>query len=28
MSGDLGLVMPLFGDGAFIFPMVNFVWNW
>jgi hypothetical protein len=28
MSGDLGLVMPLFGDGGVIFPMVNFVWNW
>jgi hypothetical protein len=28
MSGDLGLAMPLFGDGTVIFPMVNFVWNW
>lgn len=28
MSGDLGLAMPLFGDGTFIFPLVNFVWNW
>jgi hypothetical protein len=28
MSGDFGIAMPLFGDGGFIFPMVNFVWNW
>jgi hypothetical protein len=28
MSGDLGFAMPLFGEGTFIFPMVNFVWNW
>jgi hypothetical protein len=28
MSGDLGFVVPLFGEGTMIFPMVNFVWNW
>lgn len=28
MAGDLGLAMAMFGDGAFVFPLVNFVWNW
>jgi hypothetical protein len=28
MSGDLGLAVPAFGDGTFVFPLVNFVWNW
>jgi hypothetical protein len=28
MSGDIGFAVPLFGDGAFVFPLVNFVWNW
>jgi hypothetical protein len=28
MSGDLGLMIPLLGDGTVIFPIFNFVWNW
>lgn len=28
ISGDLGLATALFGDGAVVFPLVNFVWNW
>lgn len=28
MSADLGLGAPAFGEGAILFPLVNFVWNW
>lgn len=28
MSADLGLAMPIFGEETFVFPLVNFVWNW
>jgi hypothetical protein len=28
MSADLGLAMPIFDEGVFVFPLVNFVWNW
>lgn len=28
MSADLGFAMPMFGEGAILFPVVNFVWNW
>lgn len=28
LTADLGLAMPVFGDGLFVFPIVNFVWNW
>jgi hypothetical protein len=28
ISGDLGLALPLFGEGTVVFPLVNFVVNW
>jgi len=28
LSADVGLATPIGGDSAFVFPIVNFVWNW
>jgi hypothetical protein len=28
MSADLGFAVPMFGEGAILFPLVNVVWNW
>ena len=27
LTADLGLAMPLFGNDVFVFPLVNFVYN-